>query len=57
MDIGNYLYKDCVKSLAKQQELSDAIKTKCKKEIENLTAMNVDNIEIVAKGIQLPEEQ
>ncbi|MBQ8474006.1 MAG: hypothetical protein IJ500_04075 [Alphaproteobacteria bacterium] len=24
------LYKDCVKSLAKQQELSDAIKTKCK---------------------------
>jgi len=32
-------------------------KKKTKREIENLTAMNVDNIEIVAKGIQLPEEQ
>ena len=32
-------------------------KKKTKREIENLTAMNVENIEIVAKGIQLPEEQ
>lgn len=32
-------------------------KKRTKREIENLTAMNVDNIEIVAKGIQMPEEQ
>lgn len=31
-------------------------KKKIKREIENLTAMNVDSIEIVAKGIQLTEE-
>lgn len=31
-------------------------KKKTKREIENLTAMNVESIEIVAKGIQLPEE-
>ena len=36
--------------------LSD-FKRKCKREIENLTAMNVESIEIIAKGIQLPEEQ
>lgn len=34
-----------------------SFKKKCKREIENLTAMNVDSIEIVAKGIQLPEEE
>ena len=27
-----------------------------KKEIENLTAMNVENIDIVAKGVHVPEE-
>ena len=32
-------------------------KKKTKREIENLTAMNVESIEIVAKGIQLPEEE
>ena len=31
-------------------------KKKIKREIENLTAMNVDSIEIVAKGIELTEE-
>ena len=31
-------------------------KKKCKKEIENLTAMNVEVIDIVAKGIHIPEE-
>lgn len=31
-------------------------KKKCKKEIENLTAMNVENIDIVAKGVHIPEE-
>ena len=31
-------------------------KTTCKREIENLTAMNVGNIDIVAKGIHVPEE-
>ena len=30
-------------------------KIKSKKEIENLTAMNVGNIDILAKGIHLPE--
>jgi uncharacterized alkaline shock family protein YloU len=30
-------------------------KIKCKKEVENLTAMNVGNIDIVAKGIHIPE--
>ena len=30
-------------------------KTKCKKEIENLTSMNVGTIDIVAKGIHMPE--
>ena len=32
-------------------------KKKTKREIENLTAMNVESIEIIAKGIQIPEEQ
>ena len=31
-------------------------KKKCKKEIENLTAMNVEVIDIIAKGIHFPEE-
>ena len=29
---------------------------KCKKEIENLTAMNVETLDIVAKGIYIPED-
>lgn len=32
-------------------------KKKCKKEIENLTAMNIEAIDIVAKGIYVPEEK
>ena len=32
-------------------------KKKCKKEIENLTAMNVEKIEILAKGIYKQEEE
>lgn len=32
-------------------------KTKCKKEIEKLTAMNVESIDVVAKGIQVLEEE
>lgn len=32
-------------------------KKKCKKEIENLTAMNVETIEMVAKGIHVEEEK
>ncbi len=32
-------------------------KKKCKKELENLTAMNVETIDIVAKGIHIPEEK
>ena len=31
-------------------------KTKCKKEIEKLTAMNVGTVDVVAKGVQLIEE-
>ena len=31
-------------------------KKKCKREIENLTAMNVENIDITAKGIHVQEE-
>lgn len=31
-------------------------KKKCKKEIENLTAMNVQEIDIVAKGVYMPEK-
>lgn len=31
-------------------------KKKCKKEIEKLTAMNVENIDIVAKGVHVPEK-
>lgn len=32
-------------------------KKKCKKEIENLTAMNIENIDIIAKGIHIPEKE
>lgn len=32
-------------------------KKKCIKEIENLTAMNVGNVQILAKGIQKPDKQ
>ena len=31
-------------------------KTKCKKEIEKLTAMNVGTVDVVAKGVQIIEE-
>lgn len=37
------------------QELHD-FKLKCKREIERLTTMNVEAIDIVAKGIHMPEE-
>ncbi len=37
------------------QELHD-FKLKCKREIERLTTMNVEAIDIVAKGIKMPEE-
>ncbi len=33
-----------------------SFKEKCIKEIENLTAMNIENAEIVARGIHIPEE-
>lgn len=32
-------------------------KTKCRKEIEKLTAMNVEKVDVVAKGIQVLEEE
>ena len=32
-------------------------KDKCKREIEILTAMNINNIEIVAKALKMPEEE
>ncbi len=38
------------------QELHD-FKQKCKREIERLTTMNVESIDIVAKGIQMPEQK
>ena len=38
------------------QELHD-FKQKCKKEIERLTTMNVESIDIVAKGIHMPEQK
>ncbi len=38
------------------QELHD-FKQKCKKEIERLTTMNVESIDIVAKGIHMPENE
>ena len=36
-------------------EALNLFKQKCKKEIENLTAMNVGSIDIVAKNIHMPE--
>ena len=38
------------------QELHD-FKQKCKREIERLTTMNVESIDIVAKGIHMPEQK
>ena len=38
-------------------EALEKFKEKCKKEIEKLTAMNVQKIEIVAKGITVPESK
>ncbi len=35
----------------------NSFKKKCKKEIENLTAMNVERVEILAKGIYKQEEE
>ena len=32
-------------------------KKRCKKEIKNQTAMNVENIDIIAKGVYIPEEE
>lgn len=32
-------------------------KIKAAKEIERLTAMNVENIDVVVKGIQMPEKK
>ncbi len=38
-------------------EVLSEFKQKCKKEIENLTAMNIKNIEIVARGIEVRKEE
>ena len=38
-------------------EVLTQFKQKAKKEIENLTAMNVQTIDVVAKNIYMPEEQ
>lgn len=38
-------------------EVLKEFKEKCKKEIEKLTAMNVGTIDIVAKGIHMPDEK
>ena len=35
----------------------NTFKEKCKKEIENLTAMSINNIEIVARSIYIPEKE
>ena len=32
-------------------------KAKCKKEVEKLTAMNVEQVDVVAKGIHIKEEE
>lgn len=39
------------------KEALKSFKAKCKKEIENLTAMNIQNIIIVAKTLTMPDEQ
>jgi len=39
------------------KEVLTNFKEKCKKEIERLTAMNIINIEILAKGIYVPEKE
>lgn len=38
-------------------ELINRFKIRAKREIERLTAMNVDNIDVVVKGIQMPEKK
>ena len=38
-------------------ELAKNFKEKCKREIENLTAMNVEKIDIIAKDIYMPERK
>ena len=38
-------------------EVLTQFKRRAKKEIENLTAMNVQSIEVVAKNIYMPETQ
>ena len=38
-------------------EALSSFKEKCKKEIEKLTAMNIREIEIVAKSIIIPEDK
>ncbi len=35
----------------------NAFKTRAKREIENLTAMNVKAIEVIAKSVYVPEEE
>ena len=38
-------------------DLVSEFKMKVKKEIERLTAMNVQSIDVVVKGIQIPEKK
>lgn len=38
-------------------DLIREFKIKAEKEIERLTAMNVENIDVVVKGIQMPEKK
>ena len=38
-------------------EILKEFKEKCRKELENLTSMNVGTIDIVAKGIHMPEDK
>ena len=55
---GVYFYLEVV--IVYGYNVFDALKefkVKCKREIENLTAMNVGRIDILAKGIYMPEEK
>ncbi len=38
-------------------DLIREFKIKAEKEIERLTAMNVENMDVVVKGIQMPEKK
>lgn len=38
-------------------DLIREFKIKAEKEIERLTAMNVENMDVVVKGIQMPEKR